>query len=174
MNAQEMQELLGELERLLPELGLGSIVDQELTSAAEGRTEAETTRRKRQSTAPSSDVRVVGLAIEDRIAALLDLLEVAVGGTFTIEESVIEFVTRQELGRGVSFSPDRYESSDVRDIREWTTPDRERLEPRREAVREVIMLVDEIRSATGLRRAAHLELREDLTSLRFDAPGGWA
>ena len=98
MNEDEVASLLNALEQGLIQLGLSSLVNQERISAVEGKVEEVTPddvaelRREwslhssgRPPGARDGDVRIRPLEAGERLGILLDLVEVAVGGTYAIE-----------------------------------------------------------------------------------------
>lgn len=184
MEEGELADLLGSLEGLLEELGLGAVVEQERRAASEGRV-VETTdadvrrRRKGAQPAQAGDVRLAALSTRDRVAMLIDLLEVAVGGTFAITESVIDFassdlVVEQGLSAETTFAPDRGEGLTPEDDREWSLPSRDELEDRRPAVQQVLRDLTALRSMVNVGRAPELMPSADARARVTDRVEGWA
>lgn len=159
----EVSRILDDLETILEELGYSAVVEQERRAAAAGRV-VETTKEDRarygtrgQGRPEIGDVRRTPLTARERLAMLLDLVEVAVGGTFSIEERVLDFALTHfagsvSEGRTPTFRPDSAEGFAVADDRQWALPDREVLESRREHVRQVLNDLDELRNAVGVER----------------------
>lgn len=184
MDETELAELLNGLERLLEDVGLGAIVEQERRAASEGRvveTTPEDVRRRRRggSRAEVGDVRLTALTASDRVAMLIDLLEVAVGGTFAITERVVEFadsdfVSVQGVSGPMTFAPDRAEGLTLEDDREWVLPATRELEERRPAVQQVLRDLVELRSIANVQRAAELEPSAEAVPVVADRVEAWA
>jgi hypothetical protein len=162
MEQEELEQIVSGLEELLDRLGYSAIVEQERRAAAVGRfveTTKEDRKRSRgrgESIPEVGDVRRIALAPAERLSMLIDLTEVAVGGTFSIEERVLDFVGANfssEASRGEmpTFSPGSID--DFADGgRQWTLPGREALEGRRERVRDVLRDLQELRETAGVER----------------------
>ena len=159
----EVNAILDQLEAVLEQLGYSAVVEQERRAAAAGRV-VETTKEDRARSARGGpgrpevgDVRRTPLSARERLAMLIDLVEVAVGGTFAIEERVIAFAATNfadavSEGRTPTFRPDSAEGFAIDDDRQWALPDREELERRREPVRQVLADLDQLRLAVGVER----------------------
>lgn len=185
MNESEMLDLLSELETLLAGLGLGAAVDQERAAAAEGRVvvareDYEPPGPHRKGPRPErGDVRLAAMSTADRVGMLLDMVEVAVGGTFAMTDRVRSFVDArfrsQDLAEPVmSFSPDLAEGFISEDTREWDLPGRGSLEARRHAVRDVLTDLEELREQVGVQRGRVLGERRDLRGSDAQRMLGWA
>lgn len=163
MEDHEIAGVLAELESILDRLGYSALVEQERRAAAAGRV-VETTKedrarsRGRRGSRPEvGDVRRTPLTAAERLAMLIDLVEAAVGGTFAIEERVLDFAysnfpAAATEGRMPTFRPDVAEGFAVEDDRQWTLPDRPDLDTRRQTVREVLADLDQLRDVAGLDR----------------------
>jgi hypothetical protein len=181
----ELVQLLEEFEGLLEELGYTPIVEQERRAAVEGRP-VETTKddrsRSRASKSPRpevGDVRRAPLSISERFAMLCDLVEVAVGSTFAIQERVLEFMEENfSIPTGqtpvATFRPDPEEGFALDDDRSWSLPSRALLETRRPDVRDVLTELQQLREAVGVERASVLALERDHQERRADLTLGWA
>jgi hypothetical protein len=181
----EVLEILGELESTLEELGYDSMVEQERRAAAEGRV-IETTKEdralfgKRGTLRPEvGDVRRTPLSADERLSMLIDLLDVAVGATFAIEERLLLFAEQnfpQSTSRGYlpTFRPDPEEGFAVDDDRVWALSARGDLAERRSAVRQVLTDLDQLREAVGVERdpilAADSNRQQELSNRTL----GWA
>lgn len=180
MDEAELVEFLAALEEALSAMGLTSLVEQERRAASEG-TAVELTRadipkvRRGQPRAEVGDVRFVPLSTSHRIAMLLDLVEVAVGGTFAISEQLLGFVESEfpELG-AMRFSSDVAEGLIPEDDRSWTLPERSALEARRADVQAVVQVVFALREATGVARAVELAPATESRAQTSNRVGGWA
>jgi len=200
----ELRSLLSGLEQGLAGTDLSSLVDQERIAAAEGKAEEPTAEDiedvrqeralrglKRTSGPRSGDVRVRPLDTSERLAHLLDLLEVAIGGSYAIEthlrqdlktalgeSSAAQTVDEQavhEWNGQVVFAVPAESGIEVSDQPEWSLPDQATLERREAVVRRVILLINQIRSEAGLPRSDYLQLSSADDSVNFDPefPGGW-
>lgn len=186
MEQSQLEDVLGELEAILEQLGYAPIVEQE-RRAAEGGRVVETTKEDRtRASVPSAmrpevgDVRRAPLTPEERIAMLIDLVEGAVGGTFAIEEKVLNFALANfpvaaEEGRTPTFRPDAAEGFAVADDRQWSLPNRGELESRRQSVRQVLFDLEQLREAVGVRRDPTLLPEHDDPDTAADQSVlGWA
>lgn len=184
MGEDELRELLEEFERLLEELGYGAIVEQERRAAVEGRpvetTKADTSRARasKAERAEVGDVRRAPISLAERFAMLCDLLDVAVGSTFAIQERVLEFMeenfpTRQGQTPLPTFRPDPEEGFALDDDRLWSLPSRSLLEARRPNVRDVLTELQQLRDVVGVERADVLGLDRDRQGQRSDLTLGW-
>jgi hypothetical protein len=181
MNEDELASLLNALEQGLIQLGLSSLVNQERISAVEGKVEEVTSddvaelRREwsqhssgRAPGARDGDVRIRPLDAGERLAMLLDLVEVGVGGTYAIEIHLRDDI-KTALDEGENWSgqvvfADSPESQPVAVVRpEWELPDQATIHQREAAVRDVILLVNQLRGQADLPRGERLH--------SVDAPG---
>lgn len=193
MNEEELASLLSILEQGLIQAGLSSLVNQERIVASEGKAEELTTRdvaqlhleRSRQRTAPRSrakagDVRVRPLGAAERLAELVDLVEVAVGGTYAIEVHLRDDLKAALDGDENSWDgqvvfADPPESALVgTSPQEWTLPDQLTLRQRAPAVREVILLINQLRDQAELPRSELLLSAAEPDDNHFAIPGGWS
>lgn len=184
MEEIELVELLEQLEEMLPELGLAAVVAQERAAAAEGRVQAardDSARggRGRVPRPERGDVRVSAMTTAERLSMLLDLIEVAVGGTYAMTDQVRSFVDSEVAGErlaepDVLFSPDRAEGFVPPDDLAWVLPTRGSVNAQRRAVQQVLLDLSDLRAAIGIERAVELEPRADLQAAGFDRTLGWA
>jgi len=194
MNEDELASLLDLLEEGLGRSGLSSLVDQERISAVEGTVEEVTQAevdelhhewsRQRLGRAPRvkvGDIRIRPLDVSERLAELLDLVEVAVGGTYAIEvqlrDDIKAALDEDQNWTGQLIFADPPESQPVTASRpEWSLPDQATLQQRETAVREVVSLIDQLRDQAEIPRSERLrrltahgaESNADLPS-----PGDW-
>ncbi|MEV0056156.1 hypothetical protein AB0H34_37430 [Saccharopolyspora shandongensis] len=207
----EIAALLTELETLLVDLGLGFIVVQERVLAAEGlsQTPGEVTDRmadkfgvspaafaqdvdtrwresvRRPARKPQlkkSDTVVTPLDVRDRLAILLDLVEVATAGTLAMERAVqeeFEELRRLAIGRSAPAVEPTLISADYSDWTEawdgtvlftdppeaelrgqtlssWKLPAAGELAASLSSARTVVDILDELRAQTGLERGDRL------------------
>lgn len=205
MTEEELVETLNILERVLVGFGLSSLVGQEQVAAAEGKAEEPTAEDveavrqewavhglKRLSRPRAGDVRIRPLDTSERLAQLLDLLEVAIGGSYAIEthlrgdlESALndesELTTvdfRHDRWNGeIVFADPAEDTSSVTGPEEWILPGRRSLQEREPAVRQVVSLIDQLRGQIGVNRSNYLEraaVSIDGDQFVADFPGGWA
>jgi hypothetical protein len=197
MNEDEVASLLNALEQGLIQLGLSSLVNQERISAVEGKVEEVTPddvaelRREwslhssgRPPGARDGDVRIRPLEAGERLGILLDLVEVAVGGTYAIEIHLRDDIKRAldesaDWDGQVVFA-DPPESQTTTAVRpEWELPDQATLHQREAAVRDVILLVNQLRGQAELPRGERLR-SVDAPGVASDAdpdltiPGDWS
>ena len=188
----ERLQLVVQLEEILIATGYGPLVDQHRNAVAEGRfveVRAEdiekSGRRARPNQPKVGDVRRVELSPEEQLSRLLDLVEVAVGGTLAIEERTLEMAREFTDGDevvAVVFLPDIAQgqgseqptpdsSPSVRELGGWA------LEPdsleRRGAVAQVLETVHHVREVAGLDRARWLEPQVDRRTPGERTLGGW-
>jgi hypothetical protein len=194
VNEDELANLLNDLEEGLARAGLSSLVDQERVSAVEGTVEEVTQdevdelryewSQQRSGRAPRvkvGDIRIRPLGLGERLAELLDLVEVAVGGTYAIEvqlrDAIKTALDQGENWTGQVIFADPPESQPVTATRpEWSLPDQATLQQREAAVREVISLINQLRDQAELPRSERLrsvathdpESKADLAN-----PGDW-
>ena len=184
------------LSRAYLEPGLSSLVIQERISAVEGKAEKPSvqdiaelrddwSRRGigRTPRARADDVRIRPLTVSERLAELLDLVEVAVGGTYAIEmrlrddlKAGLDAETGSWDGRVVFADPPESELSDTT-TGEWMLPDQSELRQREAAVREVILLVNRLREQAELPRSERLHsitTVDDDSSGDSDTSGDWS
>jgi hypothetical protein len=196
MTEDELASLLNTLEQGLNQVGLSSLVNQERISTVEGKAEHLTAQdmtelfpewsRRGLGKAPrvrADDVRIRPLTVGERLAELLDLVEAAVGGSYAIESHLREEI-KSALnvddgswgGQVVFTDPPESELSGTSQ-REWSLPDQSVLQQRGAAVREVILLINQLREQTELPRSERLH---GVTSPRagndtdLDIPGDWS
>lgn len=168
MNEDELANLLNGLEEGLARVGLSSLVNQERISAVEGtveevtQAEVDELRREwsqqRSARAPSvkvGEIRIRPLGAGERLAELLDLVEVAVGGTYAIEVQLRDDIKAAldvgENWTGQVIFVDPPESQPVTATRpEWSLPDQATLRQREPAVRQVISLINQLRDQAEL------------------------
>lgn len=195
MNEEELASLLGTLEQGLIQVGLSSLVNQERIVASEGKAEELTTgdvaqlhrewsrqRRGPTSSAKVGDVRVRPLGTAEQLAELLDLVEVAVGGTYAIEVRLRDDL-KAALGDddehnwdGQVVFVDPVESAPLgASPQEWALPDQLALEQRASSVREVIVLINQLRDQAELPRSDRLHNATGLDDSNNDLaiPGDW-
>jgi hypothetical protein len=195
MNEGELASLLSGLEQGLIEVGLSPLVDQERISAREGRTEKLTAEDlatfrnewPQQDTIKSrrvraEDVRIRTLTARERLSELLDLVEVAVGGTFAIEtrlrndvKDALEAHSDTWNGQVLFAEPPESELSGTT-LGERALPDESTLHQREPAVREVISLVNRLRELADLPRSELLRTADTHDSgAKTDpaVPGDW-
>lgn len=185
MEEAEVLEILVDLEQILIDLGYVSVVEQERRAAAAGRV-IETTREDRARSAKGGiprpevgDVRRAPLSARERLSMLIDLVDVAVGATYAIEERVLNFaqsdfpmVEGQE--RLPTFRPDFAEGFEVEDERIWSLSSREMLVSRRDAVRQVLIDLQELRDSADVSRNVVLEADREHEDQVADRTLGWA
>jgi hypothetical protein len=197
VNDDELASLLNSLEDRLGPVGLSSLVNQERILASEGiieevtHAEAAELRlnwsRSRTGRAPSvnaGDVRIRPLGVRERLAELLDLLEIAIGGSYAIEVHLrddLKASSDEDLlpwnGQVVFANPP--ESALVTtEGHEWTLPDQSTLQQREAAVRQVVSLINQIREVAELPRSETLHTvtasNDDDSSTDLSIPGGWS
>jgi hypothetical protein len=192
---EELASLLSTLEEGLIQAGLSSLVNQERIAASEGRAEELTTgdvvqlrlewsRQRRGTTfhAKAGDVRVRSLGTAERLAELLDLVEVAVGGTYAIEvrlrddlKAALDGDERAWDGQVVFADPPESELVGTSQ-QEWILPDQSALQQRAPAVREVILLINQLRDQAELSRSERLRsvASSDDGNNDFAIPGDWS
>lgn len=195
MNEDELASLLDELEQGLNQAGLSSLVDQERTSAVEGKAEELTDRgvadlrhewseqgRGRAPRVRADDVRTRPLTVGERLSELLDLLEAAVGGSYAIEmrlrNDIKTALSADEgiwSGQVIFADPPESELGPASQ-REWFLPDQSELAQRGPAVREVVSLINRLRDQAELPRSELLQsmTAPDADSSDLDIPGGWS
>lgn len=195
VNEEELVNLLNNLEQGLIQIGLSSLVNQERIVTSEGKAEELTTSDvaqlhrewSRQYSAPRSrakagDVRVRVLGAAERLAELLDLIEVAVGGTYTIEirlrdelKSALDDEENTWDGQVVFVDPPESALTGA-SPQEWELPDRTALLQRGSAVREAIVLINQLRDQAELHRSKNLDSATgtDDSDGDFVIPGGWS
>jgi hypothetical protein len=196
----ELRTLLDGLEQGLVGTDLSPLVEQERITAAEGKAEEPTAEDiegvrqerasqglKRTSGPRSGDVRIRPLDAGERLAQLLDLLEVAIGGSYAIEthlrqdlktalgESSTVQIAHEWNGQ-VVFSVPAESAIEEGDQAEWRLPDQAMLEQREAAVRRAILLINQLRGMAGIPRSDYLQLAstDDSTDFDSDFPGAWA
>jgi hypothetical protein len=195
VNEEELANLLSTLEQGLLRVGLSSLVDQERIVASEGRTEELTTgevaelhrewsrqRRGPASRAKVGDVRVRPLGTGEQLAELLDLVEVAVGGTYAIEVRL-----RGDLKAALDSDDDLWNGQVVfatppesvlsgTSSQEWILPDQPTLQRRASAVREAILLINQLRELAQLPRGERLDgaAGSDDDANDIAIPGEWS
>ena len=187
MDEEETAEILLSVERMLEIHGLSALVVQERMAAAEGRP-VEVTRenigrpsggRKRLDEPAIGDVRREPVTNSERLANLLDLLEIAVGGTFALEERVLgmaeEMLHLEPSDQAaVSFAAPPEEMSMFGEDRQWFIPTLQDIEGRRESVGTALQIIDELRDQVGTTRSRWLDVASELAPTRSDRVGGWA
>ena len=193
MNEEELASLLSILEQGLIQAGLSSLVDQERIVTSEGKPEELTTgdvaqlhlEWSRRRTAPRSrakagDVRVRPLGVGERLAELLDLVEVAVGGTYAIEVRLRDDIKAALDGEehnwdGQIAFTDPETALVGASSQEWVLPDQLTLQQRVSAVREVILLINQLRDQAELPRSELLQSATGPDEGHNDlaVPGDW-
>lgn len=195
MNEEEVANLLGALEQGLIQVGLSSLVNQERIVASEGKAEELTTgdvaqlhlersrlRTPSRSRAKAGDVRVRPLGPAERLAELLDLVEVAVGGTYAIEvhlrddfKAALDGDENSWDGH-VAFANPPEAPLVGTSPQEWILPDQLTLQQRVPAVREVILLINQIREQAELPRSEllHSVIGPEDSNDDFTVPGDWS
>jgi hypothetical protein len=202
---EELADTLNTLERVLVDVGLSSLVGQEQVAAAEGKAEEPTTEDveavrqewaergvKRLSRPRAGDVRIRPLDTGERLAQLLDLLEIAIGGSYAIEThlrgDLKSALDDESDSAATDFRSDRWngqiiftdpaeDASTVAGLEEWSLPEQRSLQQREPAVRQVISLINQLRDSIGVRPSDYLErAAAAIDGDRFvpDFPGGWA
>jgi hypothetical protein len=174
VNDVELASLLNDLEQGLIAAGLSSLVNQERISTVEGtveevrREDANEPRsgwsQQRPGRVPrvkAGDVRIRPLAVAERLAELLDLVEAAVGGTYAVEvrlrDDIKAALDEGEDWTGQILFADPPESQPVTATRpEWSLPDQATLQEREAAVREVISLINQLRDQAEVPRSQQL------------------
>jgi hypothetical protein len=197
MNDDELTNLLNDLEEVLIQVGLSSLVDQERISGLEGRVEKVTSEdveelrtqwsqhsSGRVPRAREDDVRVRPLDVGERLAMLLDLVEVAVGGTYAIEvhlrDDIKEPLDESENWNSRVIFADPPESQPITAVGpEWELPDQATLQQREAAVRDVISLINLLRDQAELPRSERLRSLsadgvESSTDPKLTIPGDWS
>jgi hypothetical protein len=197
MNDDELANLLNDLEEVLIQVGLSSLVNQEHISAVEGKVEKVTPEdveelrpqwsqhsSGRVPRAREDDVRVRPLDAGERLAMLLDLVEGAVGGTYAIEvhlrDDIKEALDEGENWNGQVIFVDPPESQPVTAVRpDWELPDQATLRQREAAVRDVISLINHLRDQAGLPRSERLRSVsadgvESDSDPKLTIPGDWS
>ncbi|MFZ2240327.1 MAG: hypothetical protein WAV90_12365 [Gordonia amarae] len=178
MDESELSALLDQLESLLAEMGLGAPVDQVRRTAADGRAVENETRQssRRSSRAQASEERGIKLAaisVGDRLAMLIDLVEVAVAGTYLITRDLQSLMQEFQI-ENVRFSPDRNEGLISDDELIWVLPTGEELEQRRTAVLAILRDLAELRDLTGLSRSEDLGALAYGDHVRDEEIAGWS
>jgi hypothetical protein len=194
MNRFELNEFLRQLEVGLNQAGLDALTEQERVAAQEGRTDLFTAREiadfesqggRRVKDRPRlkvGDVRVRPLDVRERIQVLLDLVEAAVGGTYSIE-----FGLRDQLETSITdlpgswngtvvFDPPREEDQDIAADPTWTLPTTSELANRRSQVERVLQLLHTLREHVEVDRAKWLDVPADevgQNQSRVDLIGEW-
>jgi hypothetical protein len=197
MNEDELANLLSALEQGLIQVGLSSLVNQGRISAVEGTVEevtpedVEELRRQwsqhssgRIPGAGDGDIRVRPLGVSERLAMLLDLVEVAVGGTYAIEVNLRDdlkaALDEGENWNGQVIFADPPESQPTTALRpEWELPDQATLQQREAAVRDVILLINQLRDQAELPRSERLRSvsahgAESTADPDLTIPGDWS
>ena len=195
MNEEELANLLNTLEEGLNRVGLSSLVDQERISAVEGRIEELTAgeviqlrrewarqRRGQAAHLKVGDVRTRPLRAGERLAELLDLVEAAVGGSYAIEMHLRDDIKTaldddEHNWNGEIVFADPPESAPTGVSRaEWTLPDQSGLQERTAAVREVILLINQLRNQADLPRSErlHSTAMADDGGSSLPIPGDWS
>jgi hypothetical protein len=197
MNNDELASLLNDIEQVLIYVGLSSLVNQERISAAEGKVEkvtpedVEELRRQwyqhssgRAPGVRDGDVRIRPLDVGERLAMLLDLVEVAIGGTYAIEahlrDDLKEALDEGENWNGQVIFADPPESLPATAARpEWELPDQATLQQREAAVRSVILLINQLRDQAELPRSEQLRSvssrgAENDADPDLTIPGDWS
>jgi hypothetical protein len=190
----QLAEILNSLERILSENGLAALVAQERLSAVEGKAEKPTIQEMaelgyagsrwstgRRPRVRAEDVRLRPLTTGERLATLLDLIEAAVGGTYAIEMRLrndLKAALDENVawdGRVVFADPPESELSGVAPG-EWVLPDQRALQQRQGAVREVILLVNQLREQAELARSDRLHSDTPVggTGVDDEIPGDWS
>jgi hypothetical protein len=195
VDEDELARLLEALEQGLIRTTLSSLVDQERITAAEGTieelSEDQVTSLRREwsvhpGRAPSlnvGDIRIRPLSTGERLARLLDLLEIAIGGSYAIETRLRDEIkvdldadadgwTGQIIFAGLVTTQPRVTADD-----QWDLPDQSVLEEREPAVRQVILMIDRLRELAGVARSPRLAAvvppdPERVT--REPMPGDWS
>lgn len=195
MNEDELADLLSALEEGLIQAGLSSLVNQERISAVEGRVEEVThaevieLRRERSQgrlrRAPGvkpGDVRIRPLSVSERLAELLDLVEVAVGGSYAIEAHLRDDLKAaledgQQDWNGQVIFADPPESELITGTRRgWMLQDQSALRQRSAAVARTISLVNQLRDLAELRRNKALgsvTIADSVNPSEPAIPGDW-
>lgn len=195
MNEDELTSLLNALELGLIEAGLSSLVNQERISAVEGKAEELTAEDMagfrdalsrpgmgRAARVRADDVRIRPLTVGERLAGLLDLVEVAVGGSYAIEihlrndlKSALDADANTWIDQVVFADPPESELGGVSQ-REWALPDQSALRQRGAAVSEVILLINQLREQAELPRSERLHsvTAANVGSAELDIPGDWS
>jgi hypothetical protein len=195
VDEDQVASLLDTLEQGLNQAGLSALVNQERISAVEGRAEElsdedeEMLRLEwsrpvlgRKPRVRADDVRTRPLNVGERLATLLDLLEAAVGGSYAIEVRLRDDLKTSLDADGNAWSgqvvfADPPESELILTSRwEWTLPDQLTLQNRARAVREVILLIDQLRGQANLTRSEQLNAPAAPSSAGgadLDIPGEW-
>jgi hypothetical protein len=195
MDEEELANLLNSLEEGLNQVGLSSLVDQERISAVEGRIEELTAgevaqlrrewarqRRGQAAHLKVGDVRTRPLTAGERLAELLDLVEAAVGGSYAIEMHLRDDVKTalnddEHAWNGEIVFADPPESAPTGLSRvEWALPDQSALQQRAVAVREVILLINQLRNQADLPRSERLHSTAvpDDGDTNLPIPGDWS
>jgi hypothetical protein len=190
----EFAGLLNGLEGGLVEVGLSSLVNQERISAVEGtveevtQTEVDEVRHEwslqhsgRAPRVKVGDIRIRPLDAGERLAELLDLVEVAVGGTYAIEvqlrDDIKAALDEGENWNGQVIFTDPPESQPLTAARpEWSLPDQATLQQREAAVQAVISLINQLRDQAELPRSEQLRTvgsHDPDGKADFANPGGW-
>ena len=121
--------------------------------------------------------------VGERLAALLDLLEAAVGGSYAIEVRLRDDLKTSLDADGNAWSgqvvfADPPESELILTSSwEWTLPDQLTLQNRARAVREVILLINQLRGQANLTRSEQLHAPAAPSSAGgadLDIPGEWS
>jgi hypothetical protein len=195
MEEIQLAEILNSLVRVLSENGLSALVAQERLSAVEGKLEKPTTQEMdelryawsrwsmgRTPRMRAEDVRLRPLTTGERLATLLDLVEVAVGGTYAIEIGLRNDLKTAHNAEGVAWDgrvvfadPPESELSGVTPG-EWVLPDQDALQQRQGAVREVILLVNRLREQAELTRSdrLHSDTPDADSGADGKTPGDWS
>jgi hypothetical protein len=197
---EELVDLLNTLEQGLNEVGLSSLVDQERIAAVEGKAEEPTTEDieavhrewalqgvKRPTRPRSNDVRIRPLDASERLAQLLDLLEVAIGGSYAIEthlrndlKTALDEPSGDEVTHAwngeIVFTVPAEPGFAENDRTEWSLPDQKTLKQREASVRQVILLINQLRNEIGVHRSPYLERATAANTAEFDPefPGAWS
>ena len=132
-------------------------------------------------------MRIRPLSARERFAQLLDLIEVAIGGSYAIEtrlrgdiygalgESNNREVIQVWDGQ-ISFYAPQDSGLEENLQTEFNLPDQGILEQRRAAVRRVVSIIDQLRTETGVHRSDYLRRESIDESDNFDPefPGEWS
>lgn len=193
MQDEELLQLAGQLEEVLVNTGYQPLVDQHRNAVEDGRfVEVRSEdiqrdgRRVRPDQPKAGDVRRLDLTPAEQLSNLLDLIEVAVGGSLATEERTLqmaqEFVESGHSVVTVTFAPDvtqevapnisnQRPNAIADDLGGWTlSPENMR---RRGAVNAVMETIQSLREVAGLERAQWLEPQVEQRAPDDRAPGGW-
>jgi hypothetical protein len=157
----ELLELLRGLEDLLVERGLGFVVEQERALAVEGIAAEVDINPRGIHRMKGSDAVRRPLSAAERVALLLDLIEVVTAGTVEIEAVVrgeLDYALSQSspIEHTVRFSPPEEALLRGESDTSWELPGASTLAVERESAQAVVNTLDQLRAAADVQRGSWL------------------